>query len=168
MKKTLSFKGLPVTIEDKLNVGDVFPNFKATKSDLSDFNLEDYKGKAVVVTTFPSVDTGICALQAKRFNKEIDNFDNAVVVTVSKDLPFALNRFCAAEGVENAVTVSDYKIRDVENNLGLYMKEVGLLARTVYVLDNKGVIRYKEICEEVGSEPNFEKALEVLKEVVAG
>ena len=149
MKKTISFKGTNITVEDKVNVGDVFPNFKATNKDLTDFNLEDYKGKVLVINAFPSVDTGVCAIQTTRFNQEIKNFDNAVVITVSKDLPFALGRFCADKGVDNAVTVSDYKYRDFENQAGLLIEELGLLARAVFVVDAEGVVRYKELCEEV-------------------
>lgn len=167
MKKTISFKGTPVTITDKLNVGDAFPNFKAVNKDLSDFELNNNKGKILIINSFPSVDTGICALQTTRFNQEVGNYENAVVITVSKDLPFALGRFCAAEGVENAITVSDYKYRDFEDNTGLLIEELGLLARAVFVVDEDGVIRYKELCEEIGSEPSFEKALEIVKELDA-
>lgn len=159
MKKTISFKGTPVTIDDKLALGEVFPNFRAVRKDLTDFNLEEYKGKILVVNTFPSVDTGICALQTIRFNKEVSNFDDVVVVTVSKDLPFALGRFCAAEGIENAITVSDHRYRDFENINGLLIEELGLLTRSVFVVNKDGVITYKEVLEEVGSEPNFELAL---------
>ena len=167
MKKTISFKGTNITIEDKVNVGDVFPNFKATNKDLSDFNLEDYRGKVLVINAFPSVDTGVCAIQTTRFNQEIKNYDNAVVITVSKDLPFALGRFCADKGVDNAVTVSDYKYRDFENQAGLLIEELGLLARAVFVVDTECVVRYKELCEEVGNEPDFEKALEEVKNLSA-
>ncbi|MEZ7740045.1 thiol peroxidase [Gemella sanguinis] len=167
MKKTISFKGTNITIEDKVNVGDVFPNFKATNKDLSDFNLEDYRGKVLVINAFPSVDTGVCAIQTTRFNQEIKNYDNAVVITVSKDLPFALGRFCADKGVDNAVTVSDYKYRDFENQAGLLIEELGLLARAVFVVDTEDVVRYKELCEEVGNEPDFEKALEEVKNLSA-
>lgn len=167
MKKTISFKGTNITIEDKVNVGDVFPNFKATNKDLSDFNLEDYRGKVLVINAFPSVDTGVCAVQTTRFNQEIKNYDNAVVITVSKDLPFALGRFCADKGVDNAVTVSDYKYRDFENQAGLLIEELGLLARAVFVVDTEGVVHYKELCEEVGNEPDFEKALEEVKNLSA-
>ena len=165
MKKTISFKGTNITIEDKVNVGDVFPNFKATNKDLSDFNLEDYRGKVLVINAFPSVDTGVCAVQTTRFNQEIKNYDNAVVITVSKDLPFALGRFCADKGVDNAVTVSDYKYRDFENQAGLLIEELGLLSRAVFVLDEEGVIRYKEVLEEIGEEPNYNNALEALKKL---
>ena len=131
MKKTISFKGTPVTIEDKLNVGDVFPNFRAVTKTLSEFELTDYRGKNVIVNTFPSVDTGICALQTIKFNKEVSNLTDTVVITVSKDLPFALGRFCADKEINNAITVSDYKYRDFENNNGLLIEELGLLIKKV-------------------------------------
>jgi putative thiol peroxidase len=88
-----------------------------------------------------------------------------VAVTVSKDLPFALGRFCAAEGIENAITVSDYKYRDIENYSGLLIKELGLLTRAVFVVDKEGIIRYKEVLEEVGREPNYEAALLQIKKL---
>ena len=165
MKKTISFKGTPVTIEDKLNVGEVFPNFRAVTKTLSEFELTDYRGKNVIINTFPSVDTGICALQTIKFNKEVSNFNDTVVITVSKDLPFALGRFCADKEINNAITVSDYKYRDFENNNGLLVEELGLLARAVFVLDEDGVIRYKEVLEEIGEEPNYTAALAALKKI---
>lgn len=163
MEKKISFKGTAVTIEDKLNIGDAFPNFTAVKKDLSDFSLEECKGNIVVINTFPSIDTGICALQTIRFNKEVKNLENVVAVTVSKDLPFALGCFCAAEGIENAITVSDYKYRDIENLSGLLIKELGLLTRAVFVVDTDGVIRYKEVLEEIGNEPDYGAALLEIK-----
>ena len=165
MKKTISFKGTPVTIEDKLNVGEVFPNFKAVTRTLSEFELTDYRGKNIIINTFPSVDTGICALQTIKFNKEVSNLIDTVVITVSKDLPFALGRFCADKEINNAITVSDYKYRDFEKNNGLLVEELGLLARAVFVLDKEGVIRYKEVLQEIGEEPNYEVALEELKKI---
>ncbi len=165
MKKTISFKGTPVTIEDKLNVGEVFPNFRAVTRTLSEFELTDYIGKNIIINTFPSVDTGICALQTIKFNKEVSNLNNTIVITVSKDLPFALGRFCADKEINNAITVSDYKYRDFENNNGLLVEELGLLARAVFVLDKEGVIRYKEVLEEIGEEPNYTAALDALKKI---
>lgn len=165
MKKTISFKGTPVTIEDKLNVGEVFPNFRAVTRTLSEFELTDYIGKNIIINTFPSVDTGICALQTIKFNKEVSNLNNTIVITVSKDLPFALGRFCADKEINNAITVSDYKYRDFENNNGLLVEELGLLARAVFVLDKEGVIRYKEVLEEIGEEPNYTVALDALKKI---
>ena len=165
MKKTISFKGTPVTIEDKLNVGEVFPNFRAITKTLSEFELSDYRGKKIIVNTFPSVDTGVCALQTINFNREVRDLADTVVITVSKDLPFALGRFCADKEINNAITVSDYKYRDFENNNGLLVEELGLLARSVFVLDEDGVIRYKEVLEEIGEEPNYTTALDALKKL---
>ena len=165
MKKTISFKGTPVTIEDKLNVGEVFSNFRAITKTLSEFELSDYRGKKIIVNTFPSVDTGVCALQTINFNREVRDLADTVVITVSKDLPFALGRFCADKEINNAITVSDYKYRDFENNNGLLVEELGLLARSVFVLDEDGVIRYKEVLEEIGEEPNYTTALDALKKL---
>ena len=153
MKKKISFKGTAVTIADKLNIGDIFPNFSAVKKDLSDFKLDEYEGNIVVINTFPSIDTGICALQTIRFNKEVSNFQGVVAVTVSKDLPFALGRFCAAKGIENAI----YS--------GLLIEELGLLTRAVFIVDKEGILRYKEVLEEVGNEPNYEAALSEIKKL---
>ena len=153
MKKTISFKGTPVTIDDKLNIGDVFPNFRAVTKTLSEFELDDYRGKKIIVNTFPSVD------------KEVRDLADTVVITVSKDLPFALGRFCADKEINNAITVSDYKYRDFENNNGLLVEELGLLTRSVFVLDENGVIRYKEVLEEIGEEPNYTTALDALKKL---
>ena len=165
MKKTISFKGTPVTIDDKLNIGDVFPNFRAVTKTLSEFELDDYRGKKIIVNTFPSVDTGVCALQTINFNKEVRDLADTVVITVSKDLPFALGRFCADKEINNAITVSDYKYRDFENNNGLLVEELGLLTRSVFVLDENGVSRYKEVWEEIGEEPNYTTALDALKKL---
>ena len=165
MKKTISFKGTPVTIEDKLNVGDVFPNFRAVTKTLSEFELSDYRGKNVIINTFPSIDTGVCALQTINFNREVRDLTDTVVITVSKDLPFALGRFCADKEINNAITVSDYKYRDFETNNGLLIEELALLSRAVFVLDEEGVIRYKEVLEEVGEEPDYNNALDALKKL---
>lgn len=161
------FKGEEVEVIDKgLKVGDKFPNFRATNRDLEDFSLEDVKGKTVVINTFPSVDTGICALQTIRFNNEVKNYKDLVVITVSKDLPFALNRFCGEKGIENAITVSDFKYRDFENVVGGYIPEVGLLARQVIVVDKEGTIKHLELIKETSSEPDYNAALEIVKEII--
>ncbi|MBF0714734.1 thiol peroxidase [Gemelliphila palaticanis] len=161
------FKGEEVEVIDKeLKVGDKFPNFRATNKDLTDFSLEDVKGKTLVINTFPSVDTGICALQTIRFNNEVKNYKDLVVITVSKDLPFALNRFCGEKGIENAITVSDFKYRDFENVVGGHIPEVGLLARQVIVLDKEGTIKHLELIKETSSEPDYNAALEIVKEII--
>ena len=165
MKKTISFKGTNITIEDKVNVDDVFPNFKATNKDLSDFNLEDYRGKVLVINAFPSVDTGVCAVQTTRFNQEIKNYDNAVVITVSKDLPFALDRFCGAEGLKNVVNLSDFR-GSFSDDYQLTITDgplKGLASRVVIILDENAKILYTEQVPEIKEEPDYQKALAVLK-----
>lgn len=160
--------GIPMGLLGKeVKVGDKAPLFKAVNVDLSEFRLEDHLGKAIVLTCFPSVDTGICAVQAAKFNNEVGKLgDKALVVTVSNDLPFALTRYCAAEGVENAITVSDHKDLDFSMQYGMLIGDLRLLARAVFVIDQEGVIRYKELASEVKSELNYEKALEALKELI--
>ena len=165
MKKTISFKGTPVTIEDKLNLGDVFPNFRAVTKTLSEFELSDYKGKKVIVNTFPSVDTGVCALQTINFNKAVGDLTDTVVITVSKDLPFALGRYCADKGIKNALTASDHKELDFGTKYGFVIKELRLLSRGTVIVDKDGIIKYVEYVKEVGEHPDYEKALEVIKEL---
>lgn len=167
MDKHITFKGTPVTVQYKgIDVNSTCPNFKAVRSDMTDFDLDDYKGKVLVINSFPSIDTGICALQTVRFNKEMSNYKDLVAITVSKDLPFALGRFCANNGIDNAITVSDYKYRDFENNFGGLINELALLARQVMVVDKEGVVRYIDLVEEVGNEPNYEEALKVINSLV--
>lgn len=165
MKITMG--GNPITlIGNRLNVGDEAYNFKALKQDLTEFKLEDHKDKIIVLTTFPSIDTGICALQAKRFNQEAANFsENVLLITISNDLPFALSRYCADNGIKNAITLSDHKDLDFSLNYGILIEELRLLARTVYIIKN-GKIEYIEILPEIKAEPNYEKALEVLKTLI--
>lgn len=145
----------------EINVGDISPNFEATKIDLENFVLSDLKGKVVILTTFPSIDTSVCSLQAARFNQEAGKHKDISVVTISLDLPFALGRFCAAKGIDNAVVVSDYKNREFANKYGVLIEDYHLLARTVFVLDKDCKVVYKEVCHNTSDEPNYDKALEV-------
>ena len=165
-KGVVTFKGNPITLlGEEVKKGDKAKDFTVLGTDLSEVKLSDYVGKVVVISVFPSVDTGICALQTISFNKAVGDLADTVVITVSKDLPFALGRFCADKEINNAITVSDYKYRDFENNNGLLIEELGLLSRAVFVLDEEGVIRYKEVLEEVGEEPDYNNALDALKKL---
>ena len=165
-KGVVTFKGNPITLlGEEVKKGDKAKDFTVLGTDLSEVKLSDYAGKVVVISVFPSVDTGICALQTINFNKAVGDLADTVVITVSKDLPFALGRFCADKEINNAITVSDYKYRDFETNNGLLIEELGLLSRAVFVLDEQGVIRYKEVLEEIGEEPNYNNALDALKKL---
>lgn len=158
------FKDKEVTLlGEQLNVGDKVLNFKAVKNDMSEFYLDNFKGEVTIITTFPSVDTSVCQLQLARFNHEISKFDGRVkIVTVSLDLPFALKRHCASNNITGAVTVSDYREREFSKKYGLLIDEIKLIARSVYVVDNNDIIRYAEICDKVSEEPDYDKVLSVV------
>lgn len=159
----VKFQGSPVTLEgNTVKVGDTAPNFVAVDNDLNEFNTKDISGKRVYLSV-PSLDTPVCDLEVKRFNKEAAALDNVKVYTVSMDLPFAQARWCGNEGIENVKTVSDYKSRDFGKQYGTYIKELGLLTRSVFVVDENNKVVYVEYCEEVTSQPNFEEVLKVLK-----
>lgn len=165
-KDAITFEGNPLTLIGKeVVVGETAPNFTATKVDLTPLSLEELKGKNIVISAVPSIDTPVCELQTIRFNKEISTFKDVVLLTISMDLPFALSRFCGAKGIENAITVSDYKDREFANNYGLYIKELGLISRAVIIVDKDGKVAYKEYLKEITQEPNYNIALEELKKL---
>ncbi len=129
-------------------------------------SLRDVAGKRVVLNIFTSIDTSTCAASVRRFNAEISGQKNSVVLCISRDLPFAHARFCEAEGIENAITLSEMRHREFGEKYGLAILDgplAGLLARAVLVLDESGKMIYSELVPEHGNEPNYEKALEALK-----
>lgn len=162
----ITFKGNPVhTAGDLPKVGSEAPNFNLTASDLSEKSLSDYRGKNVVLNIFPSVDTGVCAQSVRTFNEKVSSVDNTVVLCISKDLPFALSRFCAAEGLDNVETLSDFKTDAFNNSYGVKMIDgplEGLLSRAVVVINPEGKVAYNEQIPEIGQEPNYENAMNVL------
>ncbi|MBZ0258896.1 thiol peroxidase, partial [bacterium] len=129
---------------------------------LQPVKLSDLKGQVVIISSVPSVDTPVCELQTKRFNEEANKLD-AKVLTVSLDLPFAQKRFCAAEGLDKVVTVSDYKDRNFAETYGVLIKELCLCSRAVFVVDKDGKLVYQEIVGEVTEHPDYDKALEAAK-----
>ena len=168
IKDKVTFKGNPVTlVGNEVKIGETAPDFTVLSPELKEIKLSDYKGKVVVIAVFPSVDTGVCALQLARFNQEAANFgDDVQLLTISVDLPFALKRYCADKGIENALTVSDHKELDFGTKYGFVIKELRLLSRGTVIVDQTGVVKYVEYVSEVGEHPNYEKALEVIKELV--
>ena len=165
---TITFAGDKVTLlGNQVKAGDKAPAFKATKNDLSEFNSEDLKGKVVVYSVAPSLDTDVCALQAKKFNKDaLELSDDVSIVTITEDLPFAQARFCSNEDIKNLEMVSDYKEREFGEKYGFLIDELKLLARGIVVVDKEGVIQYVEYVPEVTHEVNFETALEEVKKLV--
>jgi len=163
---TITFKGNPIhTIGNLPEVGKDAQEFTMVSGDLSEKNLADYTGKRVVLNIFPSIDTGICAASARKFNEEASNLENTVVINVSRDLPFALSRFCAAEGLNNVETLSDFR-GNFGEDYGVTLSDSplkGLLSRAVVVLDEKAKVIYTEQVPEIGQEPNYEAAIASLK-----
>ena len=164
IKNKVTFKGNPITLTgNEVKAGQAAPDFTVLSPELKEVKLSDYKGKIVV---FPSVDTGVCALQLARFNQEAASFgDDVQLLTISVDLPFALGRYCADKGIANALTASDHKDLDFGTKYGFVIKELRLLARGVVIVDKNGIIQYVEYVPEIGEHPNYEKTLEIIKEL---
>lgn len=153
------------TVGDLPGVGERAPDFVLTKTDLSDMSLQDVEGKRVILNIFPSVDTSVCATTVRRFNAEINKVDNAIVLCVSLDLPFAHARFCGAEGLENVISVSEMRNRDFGDRYGVRITDgplAGLLARAVVILDENGKVLYTQLVPEITEEPDYHKAMAVL------
>ena len=163
----ITLKGNPIHTSGNVpSPGYAAPDFVLTKKDLSNMSLRDVVGKRVVLNIFTSIDTSTCAASVRRFNAEISGQKNSVVLCISRDLPFAHARFCEAEGIENAITLSEMRNREFGEKYGLVLLDgplAGLLARAVLVLDESGKVIYSELVPEHGNEPNYEKALEALK-----
>ena len=163
----ITLKGNPIKTIGKLpKIGKKAPKFKLVKTDLSIGKLKDFKGKKVLLNITPSIDTGICAASMRKFNEEAAGLDNTVIVNVSKDLPFAHSRFCAAEGIENVITMSDFMKGKFGRRYGVTIKNgpmKGLHSRAIVVIDEDGIVTYTEQVPEIAQEPNYEAALEALK-----
>lgn len=159
------FKGTPVhTIGDLPSVGASAPGFVLTGADLSDVTADQFAGRRVILNIFPSIDTGVCAMSVRRFNELAAGLPDAAVVCISADLPFALGRFCGAEGIENVITASTFR-SSFSDDFGTRMVDgplAGLNARSVVVLDADGTVRYTELVPETTQEPNYDAALAAL------
>lgn len=154
------------TIGQLPEVGTTAPDFTLTKNDMSAVSLADYKGKRVVLNIFPSVDTGVCAQSVRTFNEKVSNTNNTEVLCISRDLPFAQARFCAAEGIENVHTLSDFNTGTFGQDYGVTIEDgafAGLHSRAIVVLDEAGKVVYTEQVAEVGQEPQYDGALNALK-----
>jgi thioredoxin-dependent peroxiredoxin len=157
----------PVTTAGDLpKVGSKAPDFKVTKTDLTDTTLSDFLGKNIVLNIFPSIATSVCSASVRKFNELAAGRDNTVVVSVSRDLPFAHKNFCEAEGIQNVIPTSEYKNTGFSDNYHVKMlngKFEGLLSRSVVVIDPAGTVVYTEQVPTIGQEPDYEKALASIK-----
>jgi thiol peroxidase len=163
----VTFKGTPMTLAgEAVKVGQQAPDFTLHyfEGGLKTVTPADLKGKPTLISVVPSLDTGVCALQTKKFNEQVVALGDQVnVVTVSLDLPFAQNRFCGAEGIKNMRVLSDYQSRSFGTNWGMLIEELKLLARGTFVLDKDGKVIYAETVNEVTNEPNYKATLAALK-----
>lgn len=164
---TITLKGKPIhSIGELPAKGSKAPDFKLTKGDLSEASLADYAGKVRVLNIVPSLDTGTCAASARAFNTRIKALGGTVVLTISRDLPFAQKRFCEAEGIDVVVTLSELRNRDFGKSYGVELVDgplAGLLARSVVVIDPSGKVVYTQQVPEIAQEPDYEAALAAAK-----
>ena len=162
----ITLKGNPIhTSGDLPSVGSDAPAFQLTAEDLSEKTLADYAGKKVILNIFPSVDTPVCATSIRRFNTDAAGKDNALVLCISADLPFAQKRFCGSEGLDNVVNLSNFRSADFGSSYGIDMTDgplAGLLGRAVVVVDENGKVIHSELVPEIAQEPNYEAALAVI------
>jgi len=163
-----TLKGNPITlVGPELKVGDKAPDFRLNKSLTEEVTLADYAGKIKLISVVPSLDTGVCDAQTRRFNEEAAKLgDQVVVLTVSVDLPFAQARWCGAAGVDRVVTLSDYKTREFGQAYGVFIKELALDMRAVFVVDQQDTIRYIEYLKEMTEHPNYDQAIAAVRQLL--
>lgn len=153
---------------NQVAIGEQAPNFKVVNGSFAPVSLTDYPNKTVLISVVPSLDTGVCSLQTKRFNDEVANFsENVVMLTISNDLPFAQKRFCKNENIEKVQVLSDAVWRDFGSQYGLLIKDMGLLTRAIFIIDDQGKITYKELVENISNHPNYDLALAELTKLTS-
>ncbi|WP_445489685.1 thiol peroxidase [Niallia sp. 03133] len=161
---SITFKNQPVTLlGQEIKVGDKAPNFSVLANDMSEVTLESSKGNVRLFSVIPSIDTGVCDAQTRRFNEEAAKLDNVQIITVSADLPFAQRRWCAAAGIDRVMTVSDHKDLSFGQAYGVAIEELRLLARAIFVVDSNDTVTYAEYVTEATNHPNYEAAVEAAK-----
>ncbi|MEJ7173164.1 thiol peroxidase [Staphylococcus caprae] len=161
----VTFKNNPVTLlGQQVNEGETAPNFTVLDNGLNQVTLDNYKGKKKLISVVPSIDTGVCDQQTRKFNEEASQEDG-IVLTISVDLPFAQKRWCASNGLDNVITLSDHKDLSFGKNFGVVMEELRLLARSVFVLNENNKVVYKEIVSEGTNFPDFDAALEAYRKI---
>jgi thiol peroxidase len=165
-KGIVTIKGNPLTLlGNELKVGDRAPEFTVLDSELKEVHLSDFKGKIKLISVTPSLDTPVCDMQARRFNEEAAKLpEDVVVLNISMDLPFAISRFCTTAGIDRVKAYSDYRDASFGNAYGVLIKELRLLARSIFVVDKDDKILYTEIVPEITNHPDYDSALEVVRE----
>ena len=159
---TVTFKGSPARMDGQMpQEGAQAPDFSLVANDMSTISLKDSQGKVRIVSVVPSIDTGVCSMETARFNREMDNLpDNVVGYTVSVDTPFAQKRWCGVEGVEKMKLLSDFKGQKFAHDYGVYLNDLGIMARCVFIIDKDGKIAYTQLVPEVSQEPDYNAVIE--------
>ena len=164
----ITMKGNPLTLTGhEIKVGDQAPDATLVANDLSEVKISSFLGKKVIISVVPSLDTPVCDLQTKRFNQEASKLSDVVILTISKDLPFAQKRWCGAAGATAVKTLSDFR-GNFGETYGVLIKGLGLLARAIFVIDENGKVTYVQLVKEVASEPNYEEVLKAVKGEACG
>jgi thioredoxin-dependent peroxiredoxin len=167
--RIITMKGKPLTlIGPDIKTGDEAPGFTVIDERLNEVSLRDFAGKTKVISVTPSLDTPVCDLQLRRFNREAASMpQDVVLLNISMDLPFAISRFCSMAGIDQAKALSDHRDASFGTAYGVLIKELRLLARSIFVIDKNNIVRYKELVAEQSNHPDYEKALKMLREVTA-
>lgn len=162
-------RGNPLTLAgNEVKVGDKAPEFEVIDNSLAPVKPASYPNKILVISSVPSLDTPVCDIETRRFNEEAANLsDEVAILTISMDLPFAQKRWCGAAGVTRLTTLSDHREASFGLGYGVLVKELRLLARAVFVVDRKGIVRHAELVKEIANEPDYDAALKVVSECVA-
>jgi thiol peroxidase len=160
----ITIHGNPLTlVGDEIKVGAPAPDVELLDNDLNPVKLSAFRGKVLVIASVPSLDTPVCDMETRRFNDEAANLGAGIeLVTISMDLPFAQKRWCGAAGVKNLQTLSDHRQADFGMAYGVLIKELRLLARAVFIVDQQGTVQYLQLVKEVTNEPNYEEVLQAL------
>ncbi len=169
-KNIVTMKGNPLTlIGNEVKTGDKAPDFEVIQNDMSAYQYYKDKDpkKVYVISAVPSIDTGVCDKETRRFNEEAAKLsDDIEIITISVDLPFAFKRWCAAKGIDKVKTMSDHKNTSFGIAYGVLIKELRILARCVFVIDKEGIIRHIEMVNEIGNEPDYDRVINVAKKYV--
>jgi thiol peroxidase len=164
----ITMRGNPLTlIGQEIKPGNPAPDFESLDNELTPVRLSSFRGKVVIISAVPSLDTPVCDMETRRFNSEAANLsEDIVILTISMDLPFAQKRWCGAAGVDKVVTLSDHREAEFGKAYGVLIKELRLLARAVFVVDAEGVVRYVQLVREVAEEPDYDAVISAAKNLV--
>jgi thioredoxin-dependent peroxiredoxin len=163
----VSLKGHPLTLMGKeIRKGDQAPDFEVLDQSFTARKLSEFQGKLKIISVFPSIDTSVCSAQTRRFDKAASELKDVVVLGISNDLPFALKRYCGAEGIENLIPLSDHKNLDFGMKYGFLIEEMRLLTRGVVVIDRDNIVQHVEYAPDFGQEPDYDKALGVVRSLL--